>query len=236
MPRVCHHDPVRKKGWVIVAGVLAALLLAALAAAPWAYKNLLESPPQPALALPGDAAPATTDVDGSWTVQSDSQAGYRVRQQLLWEMIDVNGRTPAVTGSADIAESRIRALQFSVDMATLRSDSPGRDEKFRSADALETGTFPTAELFSNVPVDLSGVPADGSPVHLEIPVHLTLKGVTRPAVASVDVRRNGDRVDVAGTVGVRLLDFNVDPPKPFMSLLEVQPTATIEFLVHLAKG
>ena len=50
------------------------------------------------------------------------------------------------------------------------------------------------------------------------------------------MRRNGDRVEAVGTVPVRLPDFNVSPPKPFASLLEVQPAAVIEFLVYLAKS
>ncbi|MGW0157862.1 YceI family protein [Mycobacterium sp. NPDC003323] len=225
-----------RKAAAIVAGVLGLLLVIAVAVAPWAYKTQVQGPPDPVLTLAAGAAPATTGVDGSWTVQPGSQVGYRVQQQLLWEMVDVNGRTSAVTGGVEIAESHVRSIEISVDVASMQSGSPGRDDKFRSTDALETATFPTAELTSNVPLDLSGIADDGSPVRLEVPVQLTIKGVTRPALAQVDVRRNGDRVDVAGTVPIRFLDFNVDPPKPFASLLQVQPIATIEFLVHLAKG
>lgn len=227
-----HHDPVKKT----IGLVLAALVVVAVAAGPWAYKTFLQGPPEPPLSLPADTAPATTGVDGAWTVQPGSQAGYRVQQKLLWELIDVTGRTAEVSGAAEIAESRLRSLEFTVDVATMESGTPGRDEKFRSADALETAAFPTAELTGDAPVELAGVPEDGSPVQLEIPVQLTLKGVTRPATAQVDVQRNGDRVDVAGTIAVRLADFDVAPPKPFAGLLEVQPMATVEFLVHLAKG
>jgi len=218
--------------WLVVAGLLAVLILGG---APWAYKTFVAGPPQPALTLPADAGPAGTGVSGSWTVQPGSQAGYRVQQQLLWEMVDVTGRTDAVAGGVEITGSELTALDFTVDPATMTSGSPGRDEKFRSADALETATFPTATLVGDAPVDVSAVPADGSPVRLEIPVTLTLKGVARPATAHAEIQRNGDRVDVAGTIPVRLSDFGVAPPKPAASLLEVQPAATIEFLVHLTK-
>lgn len=212
------------------------LLLGAAAATPWAYKTYVEGPPEPALTLPTGSVPAGVDVDGSWTVQPGSLAGYRVQQQLLWLTVDVNGRTDAVTGGAEIRESRLLSAEFIVDVAAMDSGRPGRDERFRSTEVLDAAAFPTATVSMNVPVDLAPVPDDGSPVQLEVPVQLTLKGVTRGASAQIDIQRNGDRVDVAGTIPVRFFDFNVDPPKPPASLLEVQPVATIEFLVHLAKG
>lgn len=227
---------MRKKGWSIALGLLAVLLVAAVAVAPWAYRTYVERPAEPALMLPTGALPASIDVDGSWTVQPGSVAGYRVQQQLLWEMVDVNGRTDAVTGGAEIRRSSLVSAEFTVDVATIESGRPGRDERFRSTDALDTAAFPTATITMNAAVDLAPLPDDGSPAHLEVPVHLTLKGVTRPATAQIDIQRNGDRVDVAGTIPIRFFDFNVDPPKPPASLLEVQPVATIEFLVHLAKG
>ncbi|WP_395307482.1 YceI family protein [Mycobacterium sp. AMU20-3851] len=226
---------MNRKRWLVVVGLLAVLTLGAVAAAPWAYMTFVADPPQPAWALPPDSHPAGTAVDGTWTVQPGSQAGYRVQQKLLWERVDVNGRTDAVTGSAEITGSQLTSIEVTVDPAAMQSGSPGRDEKFRSADALETATFPSATLTGAAPVDVSAVPADGSPLRLEIPVTLTLKGVTRPATAQAEIQRNGERVDVAGTIAIRLPDFNVVPPKPAAGLLEVQPDATIEFLVHLAK-
>jgi len=227
---------VRKTGWLVVAGLLAVLVLAAVALAPWAYKNHVERPPEPALVLPPDARPASTDIDGLWTVQPGSLAGYRVQQQLLWLMIDVNGRTDAVTGDAEIRGSELVSATFTVDVAAIDSGRPGRDERFRGTDVLDAAAYPTATVTVNAAVDLRTVPDDAGPQRLEIPVHVTLHGVTRPATAQIDIQRNGDRVDVAGTLPIRFYDFNVDPPKPPASLLAVQPVATIEFLVHLAKG
>jgi polyisoprenoid-binding protein YceI len=227
---------VRKTGWLVVAGLLAVLVLAAVALAPWAYKNHVERPPEPALVLPPDARPASTDIDGLWTVQPGSLAGYRVQQQLLWLMVDVNGRTDAVTGDAEIRGSELVSATFTVDVAAIDSGRPGRDERFRGTDVLDAAAYPTATVTVNAAVDLRTVPDDAGAQRLQIPVHVTLHGVTRPATAQIDIQRNGGRVDVAGTLPIRFYDFNVDPPKPPASLLAVQPVATIEFLVHLAKG
>lgn len=220
---------------MVLAVVLAVTFVGVIAAAPWAYKSFVERPPEPALALPSGTGPAGTDVNGSWTVQPGSLAGYRVQQQLLWLTVDVNGRTDAVTGGAEIGESRLESAEFTVDVGTLDSGKPGRDEKFRGTDVMDSASFPTATVSIDTPVDLAPIPADGGPMRLEVPVRLTLKGVTRAETAQVDIQRSGDRVDVAGTIPVRFIDFTVDPPKPPAGLLEVQPIATIEFLVHLAK-
>ncbi len=227
---------MRKKGWLIFAGLLAVVLLGAVAAGPWAYKTFVERPPEPVLALPSGAQPAATDVNGSWTVQPGSLVGYRVQQQLLWEMVDVNGRTDAVTGGAEIRESRLVSADFTVDVGTFDSGRPGRDERFRGTDVMDSASFPTATVRMNTPVDLAAIPEDGAAARLEVPVHLTLKGVTRRETAQIEVQRTAERVDVAGTIPIRFFDFNVDPPKPPAGLLAVQPVATIEFLVHLAKG
>lgn len=227
---------MRKKGWLIFAGLLAVVLLGAVAAGPWAYKTFVERSPEPVLALPSGAQPAATDVNGSWTVQPGSLVGYRVQQQLLWEMVDVNGRTDAVTGGAEIRESRLVSADFTVDVGTFDSGRPGRDERFRGTDVMDSASFPTATVRMNTPVDLAAIPEDGAAARLEVPVHLTLKGVTRRETAQIEVQRTAERVDVAGTIPIRFFDFNVDPPKPPASLLAVQPVATIEFLVHLAKG
>lgn len=221
-----------KKRWL----VLVVLLVAAVAAAPWGFRTFIEGSPEPALKLPSGAQPATTAVDGSWTVQADSQAGYRARQKLLYQPIEVNGRTSKVTGSATVAESRLVSADFVVDAASLQSAHHGRDEKFRGTDVMDAGKFPTAEVKVTAPVDLTSVPDDGKAADVEIPLTVTLHGVTRPESAHTSIQRNGDRVDVAGTIPIRFADYDVHPPKLLGGVLEIQPEATIEFLARLAKN
>ena len=221
-----------KKRWL----VLVVLLVAAVAAAPWGFRTFIEGSPEPALTLPSGAQPATTAVDGSWTVQADSQAGYRARQKLLYQPIEVSGRTSKITGSATVAESRLVSADFVVDAASLQSAHRGRDEKFRGTDVMDAGKFPTAEVKVTTPVDLTSVPDTGKAADVEIPLTVTLHGVTRPESAHTSIQRNGDRVDVAGTIPIRFADYDVHPPKLLGGVLEIQPEATIEFLVRLAKN
>ena len=223
--------PVKKR-WL----VLVVLVLIAVAALPWGFRTFVEGSPEPALTLPAGAQPATTGVDGSWTVQPDSQAGYRARQKLLYQPIDVNGRTDKVTGDAKVAESRLVSADFVVDSASLQSTHRGRDEKFRGTDVMDAEKFPTAEVKLTAPVDLTSVPDNGKAADVEIPLTVTLHGVTRPESAHTSIQRNGDRVDVAGSIPIRFADYDVHPPKLLGGVLEIQPEATIEFLVRLAKS
>lgn len=232
----CHDTAVKKRRWRILLSLLIVLVIAAVATAPWAFRTYVEGAPDPAFALPSGAQPAATDVNGSWTVQQGSQAGYRAEQKLLWQTVEVNGRTSDVTGHAEVTESRLVSAEFTVNVASIASAHPGRDERFRGPDVMDSAKFPTAQVTVSAPVDLTPVPDDGRPVDVEVPIHLTLHGVSRPASAHTTIARNGDQVDVAGAIPVRFYDYNVSPPKPFASLLAVQPVATIEFLVHLAKA
>ncbi|MHA3022940.1 YceI family protein [Mycobacterium sp. BMJ-28] len=227
---------MKRARWRILVGLLILLLLAVVAVAPWAFRTYVEGAPEPALAVAPDGAPATTGINGSWAVRPGSQAGYRAEQQLLWQTVDVNGRTSQVTGTAEVAESRLVSAEFTVNVASIQSSHHGRDERFRGADVMDAAKYPTAKVTVSAPLDLTSVPDNGQPLDVEVPINLTLHGVSRPASAHATIARNGDRVDVAGAIPVRFYDYNVSPPKPFASLLEVQPIATIEFLVHLTKG
>jgi polyisoprenoid-binding protein YceI len=80
------------------------------------------------------------------------------------------------------------------------------------------------------------VPDTGKAADVEIPLTVTLHGVTRPESAHTSIQRNGDRVDVAGSIPIRFADYDVHPPKLLGGVLEIQPEATIEFLVRLAKS
>lgn len=228
---VCHDVSVKRRLLILVV-----LVLVAVAASPWGFRTFVEGSPDPALTLPAGGQPASTGVDGSWTVQPDSQAGYRARQKLLYQPIDVSGRTSKVAGNAEVAGSRLVSADFTVDTATLQSAHRGRDEKFASTDVIDAKKFPTAEVKITAPVDLTSVPDTGKPVDVQIPLVLTLHGVTRPESAHTSIQRNGDRVDVAGTIPIKFADYDVHPPKLLGGVLEIQPDATIEFLVHLAKA
>ena len=222
-------------------GILIVLAIVGFTAGPWIYREFIAGEADAELTLPGQTEAATTDVNGTWTVvpgpdddAERTQAGYRVDEILRGSPLTVNGRTPKVTGQAVVAESKLESATFTVDVASITSPESARDNQFRGEDILDTGKFPTAQLRVTQPVDVASVPESGESATLDIPVSLTVKGVSRDVTAKVDVQRAGETIVAAGSVPITWTDFNVTPPD-FAGFVTVEPTGTIEFLVNLAK-
>lgn len=222
-------------------GILIVAAIVLVAAGPWFYREFIAGEADTELTLPGETQAATTDVNGTWTVvpgpdddAKRTQAGYRVDEILRGSPLTVNGRTPKVTGEAEVASSKLESATFTVDVASITSPESARDNQFRGADILDTAKFPTAQLRVTQPVDVSSVPESGASVTLDVPVSLTVKGVSRDITTKVDVQRSGDTIVAAGSVPVTWTDFGVTPPD-FAGFVTVEPTGTIEFLVNLAK-
>jgi polyisoprenoid-binding protein YceI len=222
-------------------GILIVVAIVAFAAGPWFYREFIAGEADPELALPGQMQAATTDVNGTWTVApgpndpaARTQAGYRVDEILRGSPLTVNGRTPEVTGEVVVAASKLESATFTIDVASITSPESARDNQFRGEDILDTGKFSTAELRVTQPVDVSAVPESGEATTLDVPVNMTIKGVSRDVTAKVNVKRAGAAIVAAGSVPVTWTEFNVTPPD-FAGFVTVEPTGTIEFLVNLAK-
>jgi polyisoprenoid-binding protein YceI len=221
-------------------GILLAVIVIVVAAGPWFYREFIAGEADPELTLPTQTQAATTDVDGTWTVvpgpadvTNRTQAGYRVDEVLRGSPLTVNGRTTHVTGEAVVAGSKLESATFTVDVASITSPERARDTQFRGESIMHVAEFPTAELRVTQPVDVSAVPETGASITLDVPATMTIKGVTRDVTAKVDVQRSGDTIITAGSVPVTWTDYGVPPPD--LGFVKVEPTGTIEFLVHLAK-
>jgi polyisoprenoid-binding protein YceI len=221
---------------------LAVLAVVAVCAGPWFYRTQMEGAPAAGLSLPSTTRPASTNLEGNWAVTGGpddepkrTQAGYRAGQHLLWETVTVTGRTNTVGGDATVVGTTLQSASFVVDVGSMHSPHRGRDDKFRSADVMDTKQFPTAKLSIVDPVNLSAISGSGSPATLEVPAQLTLRGTTRQVAVSLEVQRVSDRIVAVGQIPVTFSDYGINPPPPFAGLLAVDPIVTIEFLVNLVK-
>jgi polyisoprenoid-binding protein YceI len=166
--------------------------IVAVAAGPWVYRDFIAGDADPELTLPGQTQAATTEVNGTWSVvpgpndtAKRTQAGYRVDEILRGLPITVNGRAPKVTGEVVVAESKMQSGTFTIDVASITSPESARDNQFRGEDLLDAGKFPTAELSVIQPVDVAAVPESGEATTLDVPVSLTIKGVSRDVTVKV---------------------------------------------------
>ncbi|MFD5868714.1 YceI family protein [Corynebacterium sp. NPDC060344] len=161
-------------------------------------------------------APATTDRNGTWEVArsgagSSTSVGYTFNELLPGSNRTTSGSTREVTGTFEIADDTLRSGRIVVDMATLTSDDMKRDNNVRDT-IFTADQYPEAAFEVAGDTDLSMVPDDGSPVDVEVPGRLTIRGVTNDVTVPLKVMRNGEHVLMSGTLVFNRLDYNVRTP------------------------
>jgi polyisoprenoid-binding protein YceI len=219
------------KAYLVGAVVLVAVLAIG---GPFVYARWIA--PEAAAPLSVGTTPSTAaKVDApapAYTVGPGSQAGYRVGELLSGQRIDAVGRTPDVTGSVQLADTKVTAGEITVDLRTVTSDQSRRDDYF-TANIMETTQYPNAVFTLTQPVDLGAEFASGAPVTVDATGTLTVKDVTRKVTFPLTALRDGDTIDVSGSVPVTFTDFGIEPPN-FGNVVRVDPTGQIEFLLTLS--
>ena len=196
--------------------------------APEAAAPLSVGPPPTGVST---AAPVDTPAN-AFTVGPGSEAGYRVGELLSGQRVDAVGRTPDVTGSVQLADTRVTAGEITVDIRTVTSDQSRRDDYF-TANIMETTRYPNAVFTLTRPVDLGAEFVRGAMVTVDATGTLTVKDVTREVTFPLTALRDGDTIDVSGAVPVTFTDFGIEPPN-FGNVVRVDPTGEIEFLLMLS--
>jgi polyisoprenoid-binding protein YceI len=232
----------RKSRWVIGIAATVAVLIAGAGVAAWFVFGGNEPPPAALTTLPTSTSPSASSNDpagGTWTIDatsgsladgSSTYAGYRVEEEVSgFGANTAVGRTQDVSGSMTIEGTTITALEVTVDMTTLQSDRPQRDEQLRER-GLETDRFPTATFTLTRPIEVGERPKDGTPVELTAVGDLTLHGVTKPVSVPVQAAIGGDRIQAVASLDVALADYDIEKPTGFL-IVSIADTGTIE--LHL---
>jgi polyisoprenoid-binding protein YceI len=224
---------------------VAALAVALVLGVPYAYIHLVQGDAPDRLAAATEpAAAATTSttaatgaagdtLDGTWTVSSGSQAGYRVKEVLLGQDTEAVGRTSAVTGQLAVAGDRVERGSFTVDLTQVASDEQRRDAQFQGR-IMDTATYPTATFELTEPITLPSTPTDGTPVTATATGDLTLHGTTRSVTLQVTVQRSATGFQVNGSIPVTFADYGI--PNPSFGPVTTDDHGEIEFLLTLATG
>lgn len=175
------------------------------------------------------AADVPVTLDGPWVATTGSQAGYRVLEDRLGGAANIEavGRTDQVTGAFTVAGTTVSDVTFTVDVASITSDSGQRDGRFRSS-IMNAEEFPTASFVGD-PITLDAVPADGEVATVPASGRLTLRGVTQDVSVTVEVKRAGSQVQVLGAIPVVFADYGIETPSP--PGLSVRDNGVVEFLI-----
>ncbi|MCI0582988.1 MAG: YceI family protein, partial [Chloroflexi bacterium] len=188
----------------------------------------------------GGGTATASELAGTWSVADGSVVGYRVREQLggISALTDAVGRTSAVAGSATLEASgevlAVSAASFEADLSQLESDESRRDNRIRTM-GLESDTFPTATFVLAEAVDVPAEALAGATVDVTLTGDLTIHGVTKRVSISGQARRNGDRIEVVGSLTFPFSDFGMTPPD-VAGFVQVEDDATLEVLLSLSRA
>ncbi|HYN17042.1 MAG TPA: YceI family protein, partial [Actinomycetes bacterium] len=193
-------------------------------------------------AASGQAATATTgggtadtggSLDGSWTVGSGSEAGYRVKEVLLGQSTEAVGRTSAVTGELTVSGTEVSSGSFTVDLTQVTSDEARRDSQFQGR-IMDTATYPTATFELAEPISLDSLPGDGETVTATASGQLTLHGTTKRVTVELTVVGDGDSFKVSGSIPVAFADYGI--ANPSFGAVTTEDNGEIEFLLVFTRG
>jgi polyisoprenoid-binding protein YceI len=175
--------------------------------------------------------PSATDpagADGTWTIGAGSEVGYRVAETLGGVATEGVGRTSQIEGSLTIEGSQATAAEFTVDVASITSDSSRRDSQFAGR-IMETAQFPTASFVLTSPIDFGSVPPEGEQITATATGDLTLHGVTKTVSFEVTAQIDNGKVGVLGNIPVVFADYDIDNPS--FGPVETEDNGLLEILL-----
>jgi polyisoprenoid-binding protein YceI len=234
---------MRKRTKIAIAAVAGVLLLGAAVAVagPLVYRDFLAAPAaetptltaeDSALEPAGDALDAAA-LSGEWVVAQGSEAGYRVNEVLNGVDVTVTGRTSQVVGTVTVNGLSLESAEFTVDVASIATDSSNRDDYFRGS-AMRVDEHPTATFRLTDPVTASALPSSGETVEQQLTGELTLAGVTRTVTFTAQTRTDGATAEIAGQIPVTFADFGVTAPN--LGFVSVEDSGFVEFQLVLERA
>jgi polyisoprenoid-binding protein YceI len=222
--------------WVVVALVATA---AVLIGGPYLFFAVFEGSPPGVLHLPPATGAASGPlqpgpVSGTWVIGPGSLAGYRVHELLFGQSHTAVGRTAKVTGGLVISGTQVSAADFTVDMASVKSDQGARDVQFRGF-IMETSDYPHATFQLTSPIQLTAIPDVGRTITAQAMGDLTLRGVKRPIAFSLTAERlDADRIDLNAEIPISLSDWHI--PNPSFAVAQVGNNGVLEVLLSLVRA
>jgi polyisoprenoid-binding protein YceI len=186
-------------------------------------------------------ASSESDVAGTWTVTTGSQAGYRVREQLasLSAESDAVGRTDQVSGTltvgSDGTTTTVTEASLTVDTTSIASDKSQRDNRLRS-EGLQTDQYPTATFTLTQPVEVPAAAVSGTASDITLVGDLTLHGVTKSVEIPAQAQLVNGQIQVAGSITFPLSDFEIVAPNIGGFIISIADEGTLEFVVAFARS
>jgi polyisoprenoid-binding protein YceI len=166
---------------------------------------------------------------------AESEVRYDVQEQFFGVQTPTRtiGRTRVITGSFELRLQKeqltIASNGFIVDLRSLTTDDPERDESIRER-WLESNQYPFARFTPSEMPDAPINPDEGREVTLQLLGDLTIRETTRPVTFTVRATLQGDTLTGSATTQILMRDFGFEPPN-VLSVVQVQEgvTVTVDF-------
>jgi|SRR5689334_12630311 len=146
-------------------------------------------------------------ISGTWTIDPvHSEVGFTVRHMMVSK---VRGKFGSFHGEIVTGENPVDSkVTAEIDLSSIDTGNPDRDNHIRSADFFEVDTYKTMTYRS------TGIRPDGDDYVLD--GELTLKGVTKPVSLRLELGGfgpdafGGTRAGFTATGEIKRSDFGVD--------------------------
>ena len=174
---------------------------------------------------------------GDW-ILSDSQdsfVGYRVDEVLsrLGEFTAV-GRTSNIDAVLEFDGAKVLSVTITADLTSLESDNQYRDRALRSQ-AIETDLFPQAEFKLIDEIEITEDYKTGISLSYEIAGLLTLHGVSREILITVEGTLVDDVLVIIGSYPVMFADYDIEQPSS-RSVVSIEDNGILEFQLFFVQS
>jgi hypothetical protein len=183
------------------------------------YKELIDHP--------SATVPKSTAQIELARVYEETQPAEAMR---LYEQVrkeDPNG------AAAQVAGTTVSKADFTVGLATVKSDEDRRDQQFQGR-IMDVADFPTATFTLTQPIQLPSIPALNDEVKVSATGNLTLRGVTKSVTFELTASRKGsDTIAVQGDIPITWSEWGI--PEPSFGPAQVASEGEIELLLVLTR-
>lgn len=198
---------------------LVALALCLAVAASACGKARTPAGEQPAPAATGQPASAGTGAPlpagaTRYAIAAGSVARYIAREKFVNRNLpnEAVGETSTIQGELVVgANGAFLPSQVKVDLRTLKSDSPRRDNALRRR-WLESDKYPWAEF---TVTGVEGAPAqwpEGQPAQFKLVGKLKVRDREQTVTWDATATRSGKTLQLEATTAVKMSDFGITPP------------------------
>jgi polyisoprenoid-binding protein YceI len=203
--------------------------IAVVVGGPFVYAWITDSPAPFSSRRFGDPTSILADeLEGRWRVDTGSQVGYRVEEQIGITDVTAVGRTDDVRGSFDVVDGVLTVAEFEVDLTTVTSDRSQRDDQFRGR-IMEVATWPTARFELTEAATLPERTDPASAGRFTVRGELSLRGTTREVSVDLLAEIVDDRLRIAGDLEIVFSEWGIPNPSLPAALIFTANSGLLEF-------